>query len=757
MIVARHTQSEFRSHRRFVILGGCLIFAIVVAVALIIDELRKSEIAAFATATSNLGRGMAQQTGAWMVSVELALKDVQSKVASASETQPMRTGAALTRPEIAESLKTRQTVLPGVDWLAVVDPGGTIVIAAPSGQPSPVNISDRDFFRHFQNGTETGTFLGAPTRDPATGKWVAFMARPLRGDRGGFAGLVVAELSLAHLEEFYQLAMPPQRSVAVLRSDGTLIVRYPHQEDQIGRRIADGAPWFAIVAAGGGVYRSPGYFDPTPVIAAVRPLKDLPVVVEAAVRETDALAGWYRERVWIALGGVAGCIAVALLFRFLARQFRRLETSEKSLAEGHLELQTLTGELERSRDNLEAQVASRTADLASSEARLVDAIETLPEAFAVFDAQDRLVVCNAAFREMSEWNRIHAKPGIGFEELARAAIEDDGRALLGISGAEWARQLLDLHRSVGSEAVRSELQSPDGRWYEYLERRMRDGGHVNMYVDVTEARRRLAALAERDKLTALGQLAGGVAHEINNLLQPALVFPEMVREGLTADQSELCEFLDIITDSTRKARDVVKNVLLFARKDKGDGQEGTPLEPANLADEIGKAVKFLRSLLPPAISLKEEIRSTGRRASINKTELTQILTNLVVNASHASGGEGSIEIATGETRLSPGRAEELGLAPENDYLTVSVTDHGSGMDAATQVRIFEPFFTTKPVGLGTGLGLSVVLGILRSWHGAIVVESQLGTGTTFTLYIPALAEIGIDDTEAPAAPRAAVG
>jgi signal transduction histidine kinase len=135
--------------------------------------------------------------------------------------------------------------------------------------------------------------------------------------------------------------------------------------------------------------------------------------------------------------------------------------------------------------------------------------------------------------------------------------------------------------------------------------------------------------------------------------------------------------------------------------------------------------------------------------------LTQILTNLVVNANHASGGVGAIEITTGETLLSPEQAENLALTPENEYLTISVTDHGSGMDAATQARIFEPFFTTKPVGLGTGLGLSVVLGILRSWHGAIVVDSKIGVGTTFKIYIPALAEGDAGTTEEPAPRRAA--
>jgi signal transduction histidine kinase len=125
--------------------------------------------------------------------------------------------------------------------------------------------------------------------------------------------------------------------------------------------------------------------------------------------------------------------------------------------------------------------------------------------------------------------------------------------------------------------------------------------------------------------------------------------------------------------------------------------------------------------------------------------LTQVLSNLVLNAAHAIGGQGTIAVNLAKTRPTAAQAKELGLEAGAVYATIKVADQGTGMDPATIARIFDPFFTTKPIGVGTGLGLSVVLGILKSWNGAVAVHSELGLGTTFTLFIPLMKEGGEAD------------
>jgi signal transduction histidine kinase len=249
---------------------------------------------------------------------------------------------------------------------------------------------------------------------------------------------------------------------------------------------------------------------------------------------------------------------------------------------------------------------------------------------------------------------------------------------------------------------------------------------------VTEARQREAAERDREKLAALGQLAGGVAHEINNLLQPAITLPELVRDRLPQDATESRDDLDCVIEAARKIREIVRNILLYARK------EEPRLAPLDLVAELRASIGFVRDLMPPSIVVCDMGFEAMRGCDVaaNKTQLTQVLTNLLVNAAQAMKGTGTITVSTAVTDPTEEAAAELAIEAGRAYVAVSVADTGCGMDQATQARVFEPFFTTKPVGQGTGLGLSVAYGILRSWHGAIAVRSAPGEGTTFTLYIP---------------------
>jgi signal transduction histidine kinase len=385
--------------------------------------------------------------------------------------------------------------------------------------------------------------------------------------------------------------------------------------------------------------------------------------------------------------------------------------------------------LRQHRDDLEREVAARTDELAASEARLREGIETIPEGFVLFDAEDRLVLCNTAYRDIYGFTKATVKPGVSFVALTRDLVERGFYA-----GGEDTDSLLAArlaqHQATTSVDHHFDQHLSNGRWIEFHERRTGDGGIVGLRIDVTEARRQEAAEREREKLASLGQLAGGVAHEINNLLQPALTFPDLIRDRLPPEDLESREDLELVLDSVRKAREIVRNILLFSRK-----QEPT-LETADLAVETDNALKFIRGLLPPGISLRPNIGLAGVMAAVNKTQLTQVLTNLVVNAAHATGGRGTIEVSLGQARPSTDQAGALGIEAGAVYLTLAVADNGTGMDGSTLSHIFEPFFTTKPLGEGTGLGLSVVFGILRSWKGAIAVDSTVGSGTVFTLYIP---------------------
>lgn len=413
---------------------------------------------------------------------------------------------------------------------------------------------------------------------------------------------------------------------------------------------------------------------------------------------------------------------------------RSIQVEERPMADGGIigirtDVTQLAATVKR------AEIAEEQARHAR--ARLLEAIDVIPAGFVMWDAEDRLELCNARYRELYGSSIELLTPGVRFEDIVRAAA-NRLKEFPGYKDADaWIAERLNMHRLAWTAkpgGVLYNTQNADGRWIQVDERPTVDGGLVGTRIDVTEILKREAGEREREKLAALGHLAGGVAHEINNLLQPAIIFPELVAERLPVDDLESREDLNTILESARKARDIVKNILRFARK------EELELDRLNAVTEVKAALAFVRDLVPPSVILREALEETSTDGVIaaNKTQLTQVITNLIVNAAQAMDDHGTVTVAIREERPTPAVADKISVEANRPYIAISVADTGPGMDAATQARIFEPFFTTKPIGKGTGLGLSVVYGILKNWKGAITVASEPGHGATFTLYIPTL-------------------
>jgi signal transduction histidine kinase len=261
------------------------------------------------------------------------------------------------------------------------------------------------------------------------------------------------------------------------------------------------------------------------------------------------------------------------------------------------------------------------------------------------------------------------------------------------------------------------------------------------HLDAAEARRRETAERTGEKMAALGRVAAGVAHEMNNLLQPIIGLTEMELELLPPDgtpaQRDTRESLEMVIESGKQMRGIARKILMFSRDDAPE------LTRTDFPAALRQSIAFVGKLVASGVRIDEIIGDeVCGCAFINQVDLTEVITNLMVNAAHAMHNHGCLAIRlrrlclieTSDTTLGLSDTG-LGLAP-GDYFLLSITDNGDGMDAATKMRIFDPFFTTKPRGEGTGLGLSAVFGVLRGWKGAIVVDSMVGRGTTFTLYIP---------------------
>jgi signal transduction histidine kinase/ActR/RegA family two-component response regulator len=250
-------------------------------------------------------------------------------------------------------------------------------------------------------------------------------------------------------------------------------------------------------------------------------------------------------------------------------------------------------------------------------------------------------------------------------------------------------------------------------------------------------------LRESQKMQAVGTMAGGIAHDFNNILSAILGNVDLAKQDTASDSAALPS-LQEIDKAGRRARDLVRQILTFSRN------EQPKRVPIQLAEVLHETARLVKVTLPPLVTLQVIAPRDGESVLADATQAEQALLNLCTNAILAVGTErGSVTMELGAAELGQPDCDRIGLPPAR-YVTLTVRDTGNGMSAVTLERIFEPFFTTRQVGQGTGLGLSVVHGIMQTHQGGIDVQSTPGHGSVFTLYFPTTQEKAAPNQEPPA-------
>jgi PAS domain S-box-containing protein len=259
-------------------------------------------------------------------------------------------------------------------------------------------------------------------------------------------------------------------------------------------------------------------------------------------------------------------------------------------------------------------------------------------------------------------------------------------------------------------------------------------------IDIAERRGLEQQLRQAQKLEAVGNLASGIAHDFNNILHGIIGYSELVRESV-ADRSDVRDDVDVILESARRGRDLVRRILAFSRKSNAASEE------VNLGAVLQEVTRLLRATLPRKIELLTVIDPQTPEIIADSTELHQVLMNLINNATHAIGDAGGVIDIRVEPRMVDNVfAKTFSGLQSGLHVHLSVTDTGSGMSKEVLERVFEPFFTTKPVGYGTGIGLAAVQEIVRKLQGAISVESEPGRGTQFQIFLPAKELVAASNT-----------
>ncbi|HLP02449.1 MAG TPA: PAS domain S-box protein [Opitutaceae bacterium] len=386
------------------------------------------------------------------------------------------------------------------------------------------------------------------------------------------------------------------------------------------------------------------------------------------------------------------------------------------------------------------ELVGATEALRESEGRFRELAETINEVFWITDpSKTELIYLSPAFERV--WGRpcgeIYADPIKWVDSLHP---EDRARIMEAIVTKQVSGEYNETYRIIRPDG---ELVWIRDRAFPVCDAAGKVVRIVGVAADITEKKRIEAQFLRNQRMEAIGALAGGVAHDLNNILTPVLMAASVLKDSAAGRDQEL---LGMIEQSARRGADIIRQLLAFSRGVEG---ERILLDPRHLIREMAS---IIRETFPRAIKLKVDSVAELWPVEANSTQLHQVLMNLCVNARDAmpAGGRLTIEARNRQITAADVSVPVTGALKAGPHVVIAVSDTGEGMSPETQARIFEPFFTTKVPGKGTGLGLSTVLGIVRSHGGHVRVYSELGKGSQFSVYLPAkplaetVAEIATD-------------
>jgi signal transduction histidine kinase/GAF domain-containing protein/ActR/RegA family two-component response regulator len=298
---------------------------------------------------------------------------------------------------------------------------------------------------------------------------------------------------------------------------------------------------------------------------------------------------------------------------------------------------------------------------------------------------------------------------------------------------EIGRDEVELANGTILDRYSSPVRDKTGRYY----------GRIWTFRDITEQRKLEAQIRQAQKMEGVGQLAGGVAHDFNNILAVIQMQSDLIKgsSGLSSDQ---LAYAEEISATVERAAALTRQLLLFSRREVFQPRD------LDLSESINNTTKMLRRVLGENINVQLKLASLPMCIRADAGMMDQVLLNLVVNARDAMPNGGQLVIETSAKEFDEFAASQSAQARIGSFVCLSVSDSGSGIPPEVLPKIFEPFFTTKDVGKGTGLGLATVLGIVQQHEGWVDVYSELGHGTTFRVYIPRLAKNAGPKTAQPA-------
>ncbi|MGJ5181188.1 ATP-binding protein [Bradyrhizobium oligotrophicum] len=600
-------------------------------------------------------------------------------------------------PALVNELKRRIAPYPVASGLVVLDAEGNLLgDSAGNGVPGRENnFADRDYFKVQRDDPGRGLFIDVPTSARVNQIRFIAVSRAFSTADGRFGGVVFVPIDYENLRQFFLSLNVGQRgTVTLYRDDGTILIRTPNADEFAGRDARSNRLFTHFLPqTPHGSFEGSGMTDGVSRSISYRRVAGLPLVVTVARHPVEYLAGWKNNALYYS-AAAAGLNLLIIGFGLgLARQWQLRATSEQAL-----------------RDNLEQH-------------QLVT--ENVPALIVHVDADGHIRYANRVAREWYAEAPAEAVRSRRIDNFIDPVRADEVKLRIAAALAG---------RTIGGE---EKVAFPDGRerWCQTIRvpDRGQDGtvrGYFVLSVDITERKRIEDELRQAQKMEAIGQLAGGIAHDSNNMLAATLGNLDMLLDTLPTADTSCRGMAERAIEAAERVADLNRRLLAFARKQ--------TLQPqlTDVNQLVGGMTTILQRTLGENIEVDVAQDPQLWHCLIDPTQLQNALLNLALNARDAMAGGGRLTIATGNAVLDQPLDDGDERIVPGDYVTIAVSDMGIGMPPHVARRAFEPFFTTKEFGKGSGLGLSMVYGFARQSGGTAVIASQEGKGTRVTLYLP---------------------
>jgi PAS domain S-box-containing protein len=355
-------------------------------------------------------------------------------------------------------------------------------------------------------------------------------------------------------------------------------------------------------------------------------------------------------------------------------------------------------------------------------------LDIASDAIIVRDLEHHILYWNQGAERLYGWQASEAIGQTAYHLLGSDPMQfAEGKSIL-LEQGEWQTELSKITKTGQSVIVQS-------RWTLVYNPPGQPKFILSVDTDITEKKHLEAQFYRAQRLESLGTLAGGIAHDLNNVLTPILAVAQLLRWQHSGGDEQSQELLQLLEQSAKRGAAMVKQILTFTR---GTGDDRTPVPIVPLLQEV---LSVIQQTFPKIIAISADLPNHEFDAvSANPTHLHQVFLNLCLNARDAMPNGGRLALSIAHETVSAAVAQTNLDAQVGDYLRITVADTGVGIAVGVRDRIFDPFFTTKELGQGTGLGLSTVLGIIKTYGGFVQVHSQLGQGSQFHVYLPSLAE-----------------